>query len=118
MSSKLEIEAEKEEQKIENIELEGEGIPRRFSRSEDYLKGYKAGWFAAKTNLLKKLSQSGKQIEQKPIEAKPIEKKFKKKENEEMTLWAGVVLALVLGGITLFVFFREQDRKRNQSTGQ
>jgi hypothetical protein len=53
MSSKLEIEAEKEEQKIENIELEGEGIPRRFSRSEDYLKGYKAGWFAAKTNLLK-----------------------------------------------------------------
>jgi len=29
MSSKLEIEAEKEEQKIENIELEGEGIPRR-----------------------------------------------------------------------------------------
>ncbi|PSN81706.1 hypothetical protein B9Q01_10615 [Candidatus Marsarchaeota G1 archaeon OSP_D] len=49
----MEIEAEKEEQKIENIELEGEGIPRRFSRSEDYLKGYKAGWFAAKTNLLK-----------------------------------------------------------------
>ena len=113
MSEKLDVEVEKEEPSVD-IELEGEGIPRRFNRSEDYRRGYKTGWLVAKQNLLKKLSQSGESIEKKPTENKPIGKKKSRKEEEVSPLvWA--IVGLVLGGIVLFVFLNESNRKRNQS---
>ena len=112
MSEKLDVEAEKEEPSVEDIELEGEGIPRRFNRSEDYRRGYKTGWLVAKQNLLKKLSQSGEPIEKKPIEKKPVGKQKSRKEDEETIFWVAILGAVVLGGI-LFVFFNESNRKRN-----
>jgi hypothetical protein len=114
MSEKLDVEVKKEEPSVKDIELEGEGIPRRFNRSEDYRRGYKTGWLVAKKNLLKKLSQSGQSIETLSIEKKPIGKQKSKKEEEVSPLvWA--IVGLVLGGIVLFVFFNESNRKRNQS---
>jgi cytoskeletal protein RodZ len=118
MSNRLEVEAEEEEPKIEDVEIEGEGIPRTFGRSKDYLKGYKAGWLTAKKNVLKKLSESGEPIEKKSIEEKPIGKKKSKKEEGEVSLLTWAIVGLVLGGITLFVLFNESNRKRNQSAGQ
>jgi hypothetical protein len=117
MSEKLDVEVEKDSPKIENIELEGEGIPRRFNRSEDYRRGYKAGWLIAKKNLLKKLSQSGVKVEEKSTEDKTIGKKSKK-EDKEVSLLTYAIIGLVLGGIVLFVFFNEYNRKRDQSTNQ
>jgi len=111
MSNKLNVEVEEEEPK-KDVELEGEGIPRSFSRSSDYLRGYKAGWMVAKKNLLKKMSQSGQQIEEKSTEKKPIGKQKSKKEDEETIFWVAILGAVVLGGI-LFVFFNESNRKRN-----
>jgi len=111
MSNKLTVEAEKEEPK-KDVELEGEGIPKGLRISEDYRRGYKAGWEVAKKNILKKLSQSGQPIEQKSTEKTPIVKKKSKKEEEVSPLvWA--IVGLVLGGIVLFVFFNESNRKRN-----
>ncbi|PSN81745.1 hypothetical protein B9Q01_10405 [Candidatus Marsarchaeota G1 archaeon OSP_D] len=113
MSEKLDVGVEKEKPKMD-VELEGEGIPRRFNRSEDYVRGYRTGWEVAKKNLLKKLSQSGETTEKKPIEEKIIGKKKPKKEDEVSPLvWA--IVGLVLGGIVLFVFLNESNRKRNQS---
>jgi len=113
MSEKLDVEVEKEEPSVEDIELEGEGLPRRFNRSEDYRRGYKTGWLVAKQNLLKKLSQSGEPIEKKSTEKKPISKQKSKKEDEEMIFWVAILGAVVLGGI-LFVFFSERNRERSQ----
>jgi len=115
MAEKLDMEVEKEEPKIENVDIEEEGIPRRARRSEDYFRGYKAGWITAKENVLKKLSQSGGKVEGKSIEEKPILKKKSKKEDKETIYWVAVLGALVLGGI-LFVFFSEQNRERSQSS--
>jgi len=111
MAEKLDMEVEKEDPKIE---LEGEGMPKRIHHSEEYFRGYKSGWEAAKKNLLRKLSQSGGSIETLSIEKKPIGKKKPKKEEEVSPLvWA--IVGLVLGGIVLFVFLNESNRKRNQS---
>ena len=115
MSNKLSVEVEKEEPSVEDIELEGEGIPKGLRSSEDYRRGYKAGWLVAKKNLLKKLSQSGEPIEKKSTEDKAIGKKKSRKEDEVSPLvWA--IMGLVLGGIVLFVFFNESNRKRNTSS--
>jgi hypothetical protein len=113
MSNKLTVEVEKEEPKIKNVDIEEEGIPLGLRKSEDYRRGYKAGWEVAKKNLLRKL-QSGETIGKGSSEEKPISKKKSKKEEEVSTLtWA--ILGLVLGGIVLFVIFNESNRKRNQS---
>jgi len=115
MSNKLTVEAEKEEPSVKDIELEGEGTPKGLRSSEDYRRGYKAGWLVAKKNLLKKLSQSGGSIETLSIEKKPIGKKKSKKEEEVSPLvWA--IVGLVLGGIVLFVILNESNRKRNPSS--
>jgi len=114
MSNKLTVEAEKEEPKMD-VELKGEGIPKGLRISEDYRRGYKAGWEVAKKNILKKLSQSGQPIEQKSTEKTPIVKKKSKKEEEVSPLvWA--IVGLVLGGIVLFVILNESNRKRNPSS--
>jgi hypothetical protein len=112
MSEKLTVEAEKEEPKIKDIDI-GEGIPLGLRKSEDYRRGYKAGWDVAKKNLLRKL-QSGEPIGKESTEEKPIVKKKSKKEEEVSPLMLAIV-GLVLGGIMLFVIFNEYNRKRNQS---
>jgi hypothetical protein len=113
MAEKLDVEVEKDRPRIENVELEGEGVPKRIHHSEEYFRGYKSGWEVAKKNLLRKL-QSGEPIGKESIEEKPISKKKSKKEEEVSTLtWA--IVGLVLGGIMLFVIFNEYNRKRNQS---
>jgi hypothetical protein len=112
MAEKLDMEVEKEDPKIE---LEGEGMPKRIHHSEEYFKGYKAGWEVAKKNLLRKLSQSGGSIEKKPIENKPVSKQ-KSREEEEVSPLVWAIVGLVLGGIVLFVILNESNRKRNTSS--
>jgi len=109
MAEKLDMEVEKEDPKIE---LEGEGMPKRVHHSEEYFRGYKSGWEAAKKNLLRKLSQSGGSIEQKSTKEKPIGKRSKKEDGETI-FWVAILGAVVLGGI-LFVFFSERNRERSQ----
>jgi len=109
MAEKLDVGVEKEEPKIGNIDIE---MPKRIHHSEDYFKGYKAGWEVAKKNLLRRLSESGKPVEGKSIEEKPIMKKKSKKEEEVSPLMLAI-LGLALGGIVLFVIFNKSNRNRN-----
>jgi len=101
MSNNLEIEVEKINSKGGDIELEGEGKPRRYGRTEEYLKGYNAGWMTAKKNLLKKLSG---------------EPGGEKKKDEAPNWVLGLIIVGVLGTLVFIFVFGTRNNESNRNT--
>jgi len=102
---------------VQRVEVEEGELEPEWDRSEDYQKGYKAGWMQGARRALKKAGVPNPEFEIKegaPKPVEPVKRSSAAEKSNDIPVMTAIIIGLVLGGIVLFVVLNNHNKQPNQ----